>query len=199
MNRGCRPPNGGAGQGFKTFNYSFQAFLFQKVKDPLFGMGKRQNTQNLKQKQKMKIKPVHRSQQQRILQAFKSEDEVYNEDIGTKTKEGKYGNLTDGSYEKTIYVKTWNGKTITAKINLKHTVESLKERLKERTNTPKEYQHLVSRGKVLTDKKTLIECYIYNGKKREKNPSHTLMLVGWRRRSSSQLHPKKKQCQRKSG
>ena len=141
-----------AGQDFNTFNCSFQAF-FQKDKRLFFRNGKRQNTQKLKQKTKTKIKQVHRSQQQRILQALKSEDEVYNEDIGTKTKEGKYGNLTDGRYEKTIYVKTWNGKTITAKINLKNTVESLKEQLKEKTNTPKEYQHFVSTGKVLADKK----------------------------------------------
>ena len=52
--------------------------------------------------------------------------------MDTKLEEGKYDDLTDGRYEKTIYVKTWKGKTITAKINLKHMVESLKEQMKEK-------------------------------------------------------------------
>ena len=40
-------------------------------------------------------------------------------------KKGKYNDLTDGRYEKIIYVKTWKGKTITVKINL-NTVENVK-------------------------------------------------------------------------
>ena len=147
----------------------------------------------MKQKPKTKIKQVHRSQQQRILQALKSEDEVYNEDFGTKTKEGKYGNLTDGRYEKTIYVKTWNGKTVTAKINLKNTVERLKEQLKEKTNTPKEYQHFVSTGKVLADKKTLIEYYIYEGETIE----ITALLLGGTKNKSLSPTPMRTEREKK--
>ena len=44
----------------------------------------------------------------------------------TKINEGKYDDLIDGKYEKTVYVKTWNDKTIIAKISSQQKVDSLR-------------------------------------------------------------------------
>ena len=35
----------------------------------------------------------------------------------TKINEGKYDNMIDGKYEKTVHVKTWNDKMIIAKMS----------------------------------------------------------------------------------
>ena len=70
-----------------------------------------------------------------------------NGEVDKKLETGKFDDLIEAKYEKTIYVKIWKGKTITAKINLKHTVESMKELIKERTKIPKEDLHLVSKEK----------------------------------------------------
>ena len=91
------------------------------------GMGKRQNTQDKKQKPRPTNKiHAHRSQQQPMLQAHELDNTELNSGVDKKLEEGKYNDLTDGRYEKIIYVKTWKGKTITVKINLKHTVENVK-------------------------------------------------------------------------
>ena len=63
----------------------------------LFGNGKMANTQKMKQIQKPKNKKiVHRSQQQRMIQAFKAEDMVPDDGMATRIDEGKYDDLTDG-------------------------------------------------------------------------------------------------------
>ena len=85
---------------FKTLICGFWT-LFQTDKLPLFGMGKWQNTQQMKQKQKQENKKlVHRSQQQRIRQAFKAEDTMPDDGMVTRIDEGEYDDLTDGKYEK---------------------------------------------------------------------------------------------------
>ena len=60
-------------------------------------------------------------------------------------------NLIDGKYEKTIYVKTWSGKTTIATISPQHMVSDVKKQIEEKTRIPENQQHFVSRGKVLKD------------------------------------------------
>ena len=88
-----------------------------------------------------------------MLQAHELDNTELNGGVDKKFEEGKYNDLTDGRYEKTIYVKTWTGKTITVKINLKHTVDTVKGQIEEKIKIPREHQHLASRGRVLMDKK----------------------------------------------
>ena len=68
--------------------------------------------------------------------------------LDKKHNEGLYSDLTDGRYKKTIYVKTWTGRTVSLETDLEHAVEA-------KTGISKNQQHLASRGKVLTDKRTL--------------------------------------------
>ena len=76
----------------------------------------------------------------------------HNGGVDKKINEGKYNDLTDGRNEKTILMTTWKGNTITVKINLKNTIDTVKGQIEKKTKTPKEHQHLTSRGKVLMEK-----------------------------------------------
>ena len=101
------------------------------------GMEKRHNTQDKKQKPRpTNKKHAHRSQQQPLLQTHELDNTELNSGVDKMLEEGKYNDLTDGRYEKTIYVKTWKDKTITVKINLKHTVENVKGQIEEKTKNP---------------------------------------------------------------
>ena len=51
------------------------------------------------------------------------------EDMDTNPIKGQYNDLMNGMYEKTIYVKTWAGKTITVEPDLKHTMEIVRRRI----------------------------------------------------------------------
>ena len=88
--------------------------------------------------------------------------------------EGKYNDLTDGRYEKTIYVKTWTGRTVSLETDLNRAVETVKRQLEAKTGIPKDHQHLASRGKVLMDNRTLKDCYISGGETIEM----TALLLG---------------------
>ena len=46
---------------------------------------------------------------------------------------GEYNDLIDGKYEKTIYVKTWEGRTITAEISPEHTTKIVKGKIEAKT------------------------------------------------------------------
>ena len=117
------------------------------------GMGEWQNTPKTKQKQKLDNEThAHRSQLQLMLQARELNNKELNGGVDKKINEVKYDDLTDGVYEKLMYVKTWKGNTITVKINLKNTMDTVKGQIEEKTKIPKEHQHLVSRGRVLMDK-----------------------------------------------
>ena len=148
-----------------------------------------------------------------MLQAHEpdSTDTELNDGMDEKLDEGKNNGLADGRYEKTIYVKTWTGKTITVEIDLKHTVETVKGQIEAKTKILKDHQNLASRGKVLMDKKTLKDYNMTGGetiemttfllggtkhkslsptpteaerdKKSEKNPNHTLMSVDWKKKT----------------
>ena len=76
---------------------------------------------------------------------------------------GEYNDLIDGSYEKTVYVKTWEGKTITAEISLEQTTKIVKKRIEAKTGIPTDDQQLVAREKVLTDNIPLKEYGISEG------------------------------------
>ena len=117
-------------------------------------MGERQNTQITKQKQIPENKKhAHRSQQQLTLQAHELDDIKLTGGMDEKLDEGKYNDLTDGRYKKTIYVKTWIGKTITVEIGSKRTVDTIKRQTQVKTKIPKDHQYLACRGKALMDPK----------------------------------------------
>ena len=99
-----------------------------------------------------------------------------------KLNEGKYNNLSYGRYEKTIYVKTWTGRTVSLETDLNRAVETVKRQLEAKTGIPKDHQHLVSRGKVLTDDRTLKDCYISGGETIEMT---ALLLEGTKHKSLS--------------
>ena len=191
-------------------------------------MGERQNTQTTKQKQiPENRKHAHRSQRLLMLQAHEldSTDTELNDGMDEKLDEGKYNDLADGRYEKTIFVKTWTGKTIKVEIDLKHTVETVKGQIEAKTRILKDHQNLESTGKVLMEKnaeglqhdwrrdyrnddvpnrrnKAQKSQPNSNGsrkrQKSENNPNHTLMSVDWKKKNLNQPHQKKKQLQRKS-
>ena len=96
--------------------------------------------------------------QQREAQAYVIEDAVFTDENGLELTEGMHKNPEDSRYEKTIYVKTWAGRTITAEISLGNVTESLKRKIEEKTGIPVESQKLVAGGKVLKDN-TLLKDY----------------------------------------
>ena len=147
-------------------------------------MGERQNTQMTKPKQTPENREhAHRSQRQPTLQAH----ELYNIELNGGMDEmldaGRYNDLTDGRYQKTMYVKTRTGKTITVEIDLKHTVVTVKGQIEAKTSIPKDHQHLASRGKVLMNNKTLKDYNITGGETIEMT---ALPLGGTRNKSLSQ-------------
>ena len=46
--------------------------------------------------------------------------------MDVKLNEGKYNDLIDGRYEKTIYVKSWTGRTVSFEVDLDHSGNSEK-------------------------------------------------------------------------
>ena len=141
-----------------------------------------------------------------------------------KFNEGQYNDLIDGRYEKTIYVKTWGGRTVSLVTDLDHAVGTLKRQLEAKTGIPKNHQYLMSRGKVLKDSGTLKEYGLSGGEtvemtakllggmkhkslsptpmvdreKKGKNPSHILMSADMKMKSHRQCL-KKKRFQPKKG
>ena len=102
------------------------------------------------------------------------------EDMDTNPIEGKYNDLMNGMYEKTIYVKTWAGKTITVETDLKHTMEIVQRSIEAKINILKEDQHLVARGTVFEDNIPL-EDYGISG---EETIELTAQLLGGMKQES---------------
>ena len=122
------------------------------------GMVGWQNAQCKKQKHDCKNKNhAFRSsrQQQREAPVLELNDTVPIKDDGTHLTAGKYNDLSDGRYKKTIYVKTWTGKTVSVEADLNRDVETVMRQLETKTGIPKDHQRLVSKGKVLKDKRML--------------------------------------------
>ena len=86
-------------------------------------------------------------------------------------------------YEKTIYVKTWTGRTVSLATDLDRDVESVKRKLETKTEIPKDHQHLVSKGKFLKDKRMLKYCGI--------SVSEVIQMTGklWRGAKHKSLSP----------
>ena len=77
----------------------------------------------------------------------------------TYSTEGKYKDLFDRMCKKTIYVKTWTGRTVSLVTDPNHAVGTLKRQLEAKTGNPKNHQYLTSRGKVLKDSGTTQKEY----------------------------------------
>ena len=128
--------------------------VFFSIYQLFHGMGERQNTQTTKPKQLQdNSEHAHRSQRQLMLQALELDSAELNGGMDGMLNEGKYNDLIDGRYEKTIFVKTWTGKTIIVEIDLKYTVDTVKGQIEAKMTIPKNHQHLTSKGKVLIGKK----------------------------------------------
>ena len=128
-------------------------------------MVERQITHNTEQKPAPQNKKhAFRSpRQQHAALALNLYDVMLIEGNDTYPTEGKCKDLFDGMYKKTIYVKTWTGRTVSLETDLDREVETMTRQLEAKTGIPKDHQHLVSRGKVLKDNRTLKEYGISGG------------------------------------
>ena len=78
-----------------------------------------------------------------------------------------YKNLDDGKYEKTIYAKTWTGRTITAVFSPESVTRIVKGEIEAKTRIPADNQQLTVRGKVLKDNASLKDYGLSRGEKIE--------------------------------
>ena len=115
---------------FETNKIRFIVFSVSQI----LGMGGRQNTQQMKQNQicENSIHAFRSPQQQHAVQAHVLSDTELIGGTDMKLIEGKYNDLSDGRYEKTIYVKTWTGRTVSLETDLIRAVETVKRQLKDR-------------------------------------------------------------------
>ena len=144
----------------------------------------RQNAHFDKQKHEKNKKHAFRPsrQQQHEATALRLSEATPTDEFGLHTSEGRYKNLDDGRYEKTIYVKTWTGRTVSLETDLIRAVETVKRQLEAKIGIPKDHQHLVSRGKVLTADRTLKNSFISGGETIELT---ALLLGGTKHKSLS--------------
>ena len=161
---------------------NFQVFF--SIYQLFHGMEARQNTQTKKPKQlQNNSEHAHRSQrQQHAVQAPELDSTELNGGMDEMLNEGKYNDLIDGRYEKTIYVKTWTGKSITVEIDLRYTVDTVKGQIEAKMRIPRNHQHLTSKGKVLMGKKMMKD---YNITGSETIEMTALLLGGTKHKSLS--------------
>ena len=122
-------------------------------------------THRIKQKLACKNKKhAFRSQrQQHAAPALEHNDAKLIEGTITYPTAGECNDLIDGRYEKTIYVKTCEGKTITAEISLEQTTKIVKRKNEAKTRIPTDDQQLVARREVFTGNIPLKEYGISGG------------------------------------
>ena len=93
--------------------------------------------------------------------------------------------MTEGSELKnkrmTVHVKTIKGKTISVKCTAGSMAVHMMQQIDKKTETPKEQQHLVGRGRVLKDERKLKEYDIKDGETIEL----TMLLVGGTKRDET--------------
>ena len=128
--------------------------------------------------------------QQREAQASAIEDAKLSDENGSELNEGMHKNTENGKYKKTIYVKTWTGRTITAEISPGNVAKYLKRQIEEKTGIPVGSQNLVAGGKVLKDNLPLKEYGLLGGETIEM----TGQLLGGMKKKS--LSPKPMETER---
>ena len=145
-------------------------------------MVERQITHNIEQKptRQNRKRALRSLRQQHAAPALELHDVMLIEDNDTYPTEGMYNDLIDGRYEKTIYVKSWTGRTVSLVTDHDHAVGTLKRQLEAKTGIPKNHQNLTSRGKVLKDSGTLKEYGLSGGESVEMT---ALLLGGTKHRS----------------
>ena len=143
-------------------------WIFQRLMLSLFellGMVGWQNAHFKKQKQERTKKHVFRPfQQQREATALGISEAAPNDEYGSYTSEDKYNDLNDGRYEKTIYVKTWTGRTITVVFSPERATRFMKKEIERKTGIPTDHQQLVAGGRVLMDNTSLKEIGLSDGR-----------------------------------
>ena len=147
----------------RSFKNDFQNLVdFPSPKNGMVGC---QNAHFDKQKHNGNKKPVFlpSQQQQQKDTALDSSEVTPNDETGSYTSESMYKDLDDGKYEKTIYVKTWTGRTITAVFSPEKVTKIVKGEIEAKTGIPTDHQLLVVRGKVLTDSASMKEHGISEG------------------------------------
>ena len=147
----------------QTENFSrISSFAIRKIT----GMVGWQNAECKKQKHDCKNKKhAFRSSQLQHNEApaLELDGSVLIGEHDSDTTEGKYKDLDDGRYEKTIYVKTWVGRTITAKISPDRTTGIVKMQIEARTGISADNCQLEARGRVLMDNMPLKEYGLSGG------------------------------------
>ena len=143
----------------ESFKNDFQKFVV--FPSPTNGMVGWQNAHCDKQKQDGNKKPVFRpsQQQQHKATALDLSEVAPIDESGSYTSEGMYKDL-NGKYEKTIYVKTWTGRTITAVFSPEKVTKIVKREIEAKTGIPSDHLLLVVRGRVLTDS-ALMKEHVY--------------------------------------
>ena len=116
---------------------------------------------NTKKTKKHAFRPSR--QQQHEATALGLSEATPNDESGSYTSEAMYKDLDDGKYEKTIYVKTWTGRTITAVFSPESVTRIVKGEIEAKTGIPTRMQQLVARGKVLTDNASLKDYGLSGG------------------------------------
>ena len=136
---------------FEKFKNTFQ--IMHAFPSPELGMVGWQNALLCKQKRERTNKPVFRPSQQQQQKAIALAlcEMAPNDEYGSYTSEGMYNDLNDGRYEKTIYVKTWTGRTITVVISPEKDTRFMKKENERKTRNPVDHQCLVAEGRVLMD------------------------------------------------
>ena len=114
-----------------------------------------------------------------------------NDEYGSYTSEYMHNDLNDGKYEKTIYVKTWTGRTITVVFSPERATRFMKKEIERRTGIPTDHQQLVAGGRVLMDNASLQESGLSDGRTIEL----TAKLLGGMKHKS--LSPTPNQWKRK--
>ena len=71
---------------------------------------------------------------------------------------------TTAGYEKTIFVKTWTGRTITVVFSPERPTRFMKKEIERKTGIPTDHQQLVAGGRVLMDNTSLKEIGLSDGR-----------------------------------
>ena len=91
-----------------------------------------------KQKRERTKKPIFRpsQQQQPKATALVLGEMAPNDEYGSYTSEGLYNDLNDDKYEKTVYVKTWTGRTITVVFSPERATRFMKKGNRKKDRDP---------------------------------------------------------------